>query len=128
MDEDGIGFELVAASLRSGTQDVKTFMPVLAEKLSGALPQQTQVRYRGGLMGKKTVQAIEVDLGEARYRIEENHGRLSPSRQKVVRSIVLKNEPLPLDVWIEDLSRTMAEAADASETGRAALQQMLEGS
>jgi len=126
MEEEGIGFELVAASLRSDAQDSKAFLSALATKLGGALPQQTSVQYRGGLMGKKSVRAVEVDLAELRYRLEEEHGRLSASRQKVVRGIVLKNEAIPIDQWIDELSQTLSAQAEQSESGRAALQQLLE--
>lgn len=128
MEEDGIGFELVAASLRSDARDAKTFLAALAAKLSGALPQQTQVGLKGGFMGKKSVKNISVDLGEVRYRIEDDHGRLLPSRQKVVRSIVLKNETVSLDDWINGLSESMAQAARSSEADRMALEQLLERS
>lgn len=42
-----------------------------------------------------------------------------------VRGIVLKNEELGLDEWIDSLSRALAEAAEHSERGRLALDQRL---
>lgn len=126
MEDEGIGFELVAASLRSDAQDSKAFLSALAVKLTGALPQQTSVEYRGGFVGKKSVKSIEVDLTEARYRMEEEHGRLSALRQKVVRGIVLKNEAISVELWIDELSQTLSVEAQRSESGRAALQQLLE--
>lgn len=128
MEDEGIGFELVAASLRSDAQDSKAFLSALAVKLTGALPQQTSVEYRGGFVGKKSVKSIEVDLTEARYRMEEEHGRLSALRQKVVRGIVLKNEVISVELWIDELSQTLSLEAQRSESGRAALQQLLEQS
>jgi hypothetical protein len=127
VDEDGIGFEIVAASLRADSSDMSAFLPALAAKLEGALPQQTSVRYHGGLLSKKkSVQAIDVDLGDERFHIEEQHGRLEARRQTAVRGIVLKNEVLAVDAWIDDLSARLADVAQASETGRTALKQMLE--
>ncbi len=128
MEDDGIGFELVAASLRADASDSEAFLAALASKLSGALPQQTEVRQRGGLFGKKGIQGIDVDLGDVRYHLEESHGRLNASRQRAVRGIVLKNETISLDQWIDELSRTVTEEARRSETGRLALQRMLEES
>lgn len=128
MDEEGIGFELVAASLRADATDSAQILPVLAEKLSGGLPQQTKVQYRGGLFGKKRLEAVEVDLGEVRYRLEESHGRVVATRQKSVRGIVLKNETVSVDEWIDELSRAVSEEAKRSESGRQALQRMLEES
>ena len=129
MDDDGIGFELVAASLRADSADIGSFLPALATKLAGALAPQTTVRYHGGFLSKKkSVEAIDVDLGDERFHIEEQQGRIEGRRQSAVRGIVLKNEILPLDSWIEALSTRIAEAAQASETARGALKQMLEGS
>jgi hypothetical protein len=127
VDDDDLGFEMVAASLRADAGDVNAFLPALAVKLEGALPGRCSVRRRGSMFGgKKTVQAIEVDLGETRFHIEEDHGRLVATRQKAVRGIVLKNEELPLDAWIDELSHSVAEEARSSQTGRDALQRMLE--
>jgi hypothetical protein len=42
-----------------------------------------------------------------------------------VRGIVLKNEELGLDEWIESLARDLAETAEQSERGRLALERLL---
>jgi hypothetical protein len=48
--EDGLGFELLAASLRADETDARAFLAALATKLEGALPAQTRVeRVRDGL-------------------------------------------------------------------------------
>lgn len=129
MEDEDIGFELVAASLRADVGDLSAFLPALAVKLEGALPQQCVVHRRGGHFGgKKTVSAIDVDLGDTRFHVEEEHGRLVATRQKAVRGIVLKNESLTLDQWIDELSQSVTEEAHRSEMGRTALKQMLEES
>lgn len=76
--------------------------------------------------GKKTVGAIDVDLGDTRFHVEEQHGRLVATRQKAVRGIVLKNEVMDLDAWIDELSQSVTQEAHKSEVGRGALKQMLE--
>jgi hypothetical protein len=127
MDEEGIGFEMVAASLRADSGDVDAFLPALAAKLEGALPNQCTIRRHGGMFGgKKTVQAVDVNLGDMRFHVEEDHGRLVATRQKAVRGIVLKNETITIDAWIDELSRSVTEEAHKSELGRDALQRMLE--
>ena len=42
-------FDLLAASLRADAADLKTFMEVLATKLSDALPNMVRVEREGGL-------------------------------------------------------------------------------
>ena len=52
-------------------------------------------------------------------------GRVQASRGKVVRGIVLKTEQLPLDAWIDELSRELTQEAEQSEQGRIALERLL---
>jgi hypothetical protein len=46
-------------------------------------------------------------------------------RSAAVRGIVLKNDPLPVDEWIDSLARDLAEQARVSEQGRLALERLL---
>ena len=115
-------FELVAASLRADTRDLSVFVEVLAQKLESSVPDATHVE-RGGFRGSGRVKRIELELGEHRYRIEEQARH--PSRAHVVRGITLKNDELVLDEWIDSLSRDLAEEAEQSERGRLALDRLL---
>lgn len=118
-------FELVASSLRADAHDFEAFLEALAAKLNGALPDSTTVE-RGGRLKGRRVERIQVDLGESRYRLEVTKaGRPLGSRARVVRGIVLKNEELPLDEWIDALSRDLTAAAETSERSRLALERLL---
>ena len=122
-----MGFELVASSLRADAGDLKSFTEALATKLEGALPAQTTVeRKGGGLFSKeKRVHRIDVDMGDTRYQLTAEGGRVEPRRCKVVRGVVLKTEPLPLEEWIDQLSLALTEEAQRSEQARIALQRLL---
>ena len=124
---DDLGFELLASSLRADVGDLKVFMEALATKLEGALPQQTVVqRKKTGLFsGAKRVSRITVDLGDTGFDIAYDGTRVDPSRSKKVRGIVLKTEPMPLDRWIDELSRALSEEASQNEQARMALQRLL---
>jgi hypothetical protein len=118
------GFELLAASLRADARDLDAFLEVLASKLSAAFPGSTRVE-RKGFRGGGRVRALDVELGEHRYRLERESSGAKSSRSRTVRGIVLKNEELGLDEWIESLARDLSEAADQSERGRLALERLL---
>jgi hypothetical protein len=121
-------FDLVAASLRADAADSRGLAEALAVRLEAALPGQARVqrRSRKFLSREKVVRAIEVDAGENRYALTVgDNGVLETTRSAAVRGIVLKNDPLPLDQWIDALARDIAEQARASEQGRQALQRML---
>jgi hypothetical protein len=77
-------------------------------------------------LGKKSISGVKCDLGDVRYSLQEQHGRLEARRQKVVRGIVLKSEVIALDAWIDELSQRLAEEARKSEESRMALRRMLE--
>lgn|SRR5690348_14859048 len=118
------GFELLAASLRADARDLDAFFEALATKLSASLPDSTEV-YREGFRGRGRVKSISVDLGAHRYGLEHNSTSVTCLRANAVRGIVLKNEELGLDEWIDSLSRDLAEAAEQSDRGRLALDRML---
>lgn len=124
---EDIGFELLASSLRADAGDLKAFVEALATKLQGALPAQTTVeRKSAGLFSKeKRVHRLCVVMGDNRYELTHDGGRVEATRGKEVRGIVLKTERLPLDRWIDDLSRQLTEEAQQSEQARLALQRLL---
>jgi hypothetical protein len=121
-------FDLVAASLRADAADSRGLAEALAVRLETALPSQTRVqrRARKFLSRDKVVRAIEVNAGENRYVLTVGEGgALETTRSAAVRGIVLKNDPLALDEWIDALARDIAEQARAGEQGRQALERLL---
>src|SRR3954447_16884310 len=121
-------FDRLAASLRADAGDVRGYCEALATRLESALPAQTRVKRRSKrfLSGDKVVRNIEVDAGENRYSLAvDDHGGLDARRSAAVRGIVLKNDPLPVDEWLDSLARDLAEQAQQSEQGRRALERLL---
>jgi hypothetical protein len=128
MGEAGIDVELVAASLRASSRDLKTFVEVLAVKLEEALPDRVQVERRATrfLAKEKRVEQIQCQLGEVRYSLSTRNG-IEARRAKVVRGVVLKSEELSLDDWLGALAHDLAEEAQTSERAQLALQELLSG-
>jgi hypothetical protein len=121
-------FDLVAASLRADAADSRGLAESLAVRLETALPTQTRVQRRSRklLSREKVVRAIDVDAGANRYALQvDDRGGIETTRSAAVRGIVLKNDPLPLDEWIDSLARDLAEQARSSEQGRIALERLL---
>jgi hypothetical protein len=127
VEPDDLDFELVASSLRADTRDLKSFVEALAVKLEGALPGQANVERRGGgfFSKEKHVQRIEVALGDQRFGLTTDGSHIETTCAKAVRGIVLKTETLPLNEWIDRLSRGLAEHAQTSEQARVALERLL---
>jgi hypothetical protein len=125
---DDADLDLIAASLRADAADLEAFVEALAVKLEEALPGQVQVERRGGLLGaNKRVRRIEVALGDQRYELEYERGRVTGRRRSVVRAIALKTQELDLDAWIAGLSKELLQESERSERGRQALARLLEG-
>lgn len=124
---EGMGFELLAASLRADTGDTHAFVEALTRKLSDALPQRVQVERGGGLFSHThPVRRLAVHLGEWEYMLAaEPNGTLSAARTHTVRGISLKSEPLGVDEWIDALSAELVALAEHSARDQAALQRLL---
>ena len=127
MDAPG-EFDLLAASLRAESRDLEAFVEALAVKLEGSFPERVRIDRKGGrLGGRRRVERLAVALDDHSFELAREQGAVSCRRRNVVRGIVLKNEELPVDQWIDELSRALARAAGDSERDRAALQRLLEG-
>ncbi len=126
--ESGLGFEMLAASLRADETDTRAFLAALATKLEGALPAQTVVeRARDGLFKNTThVARVDVDLAPFRYALGAGkRGELEATRAKIVGGVAIKNEALPIDRWIEELARSLTAYAEGSASARAALERLV---
>ncbi len=123
---EGLGFEVLASSLRADAGDTKLFLEALATKLGGALPSRTVIERESHLFSReKPVKSISIELGEFRYQIGQARGTLAAQRTRVVRGIALKTETLGVDDWLDALSQGLMELAEQSAQDRAALQRML---
>ena len=120
-------FDMVAAGLRADATDLNAFVEALAVKLEGALPGRVTIARQGGLFSRsKGVREISVDMGDSRYSLVSNGGRIETTRRNEVRGIAIKSEPLELEEWIAALSRELEAAARESADGRQALERLLE--
>jgi len=119
-------FDLVAASLRAGEGDVRSFLEALAEKLTLAVPEQVKVERERGLGRRvKAVRKLTVAFPDERFELTAAGGSPACTRSALVRGIALRTEPLTLDAWIDELSRAVAREAEQTEQGRAALERLL---
>lgn len=128
LDDGGsLQVDLLAASLRADTTDLKAFLEALAVKLEGAMPEQTVVTRQNKLFSKEhPVREILITLDEYQYRISrEQQGPLLAQRAKVVRGIVLKTDQLSIDQWIGELAESLARQAEQSSYARTALERFL---
>jgi hypothetical protein len=123
MTEDrSMEVEVLASMLRDDQRHGGDWLEHLATKLTGALPQHTQVERKGGFLGfgAQKVHHIAVDMGETRYTLtRERHGPVA-RKVKVVRAVELSKREVPTEEWIADLAAAIKSLAERSaETARA---------
>jgi hypothetical protein len=118
-------FDLVAASLRADSRDLEAFVEALATKLTASFPSRVEVDRPWSARAPRPVRRIELTLGEERFELEHDAGRVSCRVGALVRGIALRNELVELDEWIDRLSRSLVAEAGTSERGREALGRLL---
>jgi len=120
-------FDLVAASLRADAADLDIFVEALATKLVASFPANVQVeRPRRLLGGDRRVRRIVVTLGDDRYELARDDGRVTCTRRALVRGVAIRSDELELGEWIDRLARSLVAAAESTADGRAALADLLE--
>jgi hypothetical protein len=121
--------DLIAASLRAETTDIRAFVEGLATKLEEAVPGLVRVeRARAGFRGPKVVRSITVDAGGDRLELASDGGdRVQTTRARVSGGITLKSEAVGIDEWIATLSGALSEEASRSERTRQVLERLLLG-
>src|SRR5437016_4994960 len=130
MEEEGWLSTGVAATLAKeyGAHQVQ-FLESLARLLESALPEQVEVTRRGGLFAReKPVAQLRVDLGEARYTLENTgKGPLKAQRSLVKRGIVLRSEPMSVEDWIAEVGAALDALARDNEAAAAAMRRFSGG-
>jgi hypothetical protein len=119
-------FEQLAAGLRADSRDLSTFLEVMADKFTGALPGRVKVEYQGGMLRRnKQVRRVLVQLGEDRFEVAREQGAVAARRVRVVRGIALKTEEMAVDSWLAELSRALVREGQSTSEGRIALERLL---
>ena len=126
IDRPVVDMDLLAASLRADSSDLRAFVEGLATKLEEAVPGRVRIdRRRSGMFGPKEVQSVAVDLGDRRLELRTERGTVQTRCSRLSGGIVLKNEVLETDEWLAALSEALAAEAKRSETTRKALERLL---
>jgi hypothetical protein len=124
--QSDLDIDLVTASLRADTSDLRAFVEALAAKLEQAVPGGVNVeRRREGMFGPKRVRRIAVDAGGRRLELRAGEGSIQTACSRLSGGIVLKREELSTDEWLRGLGEALAEQARSSQTTRQALERLL---
>jgi hypothetical protein len=123
---EGESFDLSAAGLRADSQELLTWLEVLAVKLADALPDQTEVkRARRLLSSAQPVQSVIVRLGSSVLSLYARGRGVECWQEREVGGISIKREPLSADAWVCALTDELRAAAEDSAQAREALARLL---
>jgi hypothetical protein len=121
-----LDIDLVAAALRADSGDVRTFVEALAVKLEDAVPGAVIVeRRRDGMFGPKRVRRIALDASGQRLELRADGTSVQTRCARLSGGIVIKNEDMPTDEWLQALGEALAHEARSSLTTRQALERLL---
>lgn len=120
-------FDLQAAWIRRAETDLHAFLEALATRLEQALPGRVQVdRKRDGLFkANKHVVGVVVQTDGGRYVLDARSPHVQTSRQHEVRGVVVKNETLPLDLWLQSLENELRTLSASMGNARGILHDFL---
>ena len=112
-----IDFDTQAAWLRRFKSDAESNLRAFALRLHEALPDLVTIQESKGLFsrhGKTT--GVTIDLGENRYVLQINNGRLQASIAMVVRGITLNTKSVDPAAWFVRLAEETKKASDQAKS------------
>jgi hypothetical protein len=97
-------FDLQAGWLRRFNADAESNLKAFALRLKEAMPDLVTVHEQRGFFVKSgKITGVSIELGENRYRIEVESGRLKTTVAMVVRGIVLNTKVMAPAEWFARL-------------------------
>lgn len=111
--------DLLAASIRADSTDLRTYLDVVGNKLAEALPGSVVVDREGGIFTRdRRVRRVTLRLDARAYRLEWTGAGLVAS---------LDDQAVTLDRWAETLARHLSEHARVESQARSAMDGLLAG-
>jgi hypothetical protein len=112
-----IDFDMQAAWLRRFKSDAESNLGAFALRLKEALPELVTIQESRSLFSRSVkTKGVSVELGEKRYHLEIDGGRLKASVAMVVHGVVLNTKNVDPADWF---ARLAEETKKASEHARA---------
>ncbi len=116
-------FDMTAAWLRRFSADAQGQFAAFALRLREALPELVSLREQKGFFARSgKITSITIDLGENRYQLELQGGRLVARIAMVVRGITLNTKTVDAAEWFALLAEETKKASTAAQALSASLQ------
>ncbi|WP_298873706.1 hypothetical protein [uncultured Bradyrhizobium sp.] len=110
---ENVNFDIQAAWLRRFKSDAESNLRAFALRLKEALPELVTVHESRGLFSRSVkTKGVSVELGEKRYNLEIDGGRLKASIAMVVHGVVLNTKSVEPAEWFARLAEETRKASD----------------
>lgn len=113
---DNLDFDMQAAWLRRFKSDAESNLKAFALRLKEAMPELVTIHESRGFFSGAQTTGVTVELGENRYSLEIERGRLSAKIAMVVRGIALSTKSIDPAEWF---LRLAGETKKATENAQA---------
>jgi hypothetical protein len=112
-----LDFDMRAAWLRRFKADAESNLNAFALRLKEAMPELVTVHEsRGFFSSSAKTTGVTVELGENRYSLQLEHGRLKATVAMVVRGIALNTKNVDPAEWFARLAEETKKASEHAET------------
>jgi hypothetical protein len=109
-------FDMQAAWMRRFKADAESNLRAFALRLKEALPDQVTIHEKRGIFGGAAkILGVSVDLGENRYNLGVDGGRLKADIAMVVRGITLNTKSVEPGEWFARLAQETRKASDHAQ-------------
>jgi hypothetical protein len=105
-------FDMQAAWLRRFKADAESNLKAFALRLKEAMPELVTVHESSGLFSSGKTTGVSVELGENRYSLRIERGRLKATIAMVVRGITLNTKTVDPADWFNRLADETKEATE----------------
>ncbi len=122
---DNLDFDMQAAWLRRFKADAESNLKAFALRLKEAMPELVTVHESRGFFSDAQTTGVSVDLGENRYSLELDRGRLTAKIAMVVRGIVLNTKTIDPSEWFARLAGETKKATEHAQALSRSLSQFM---
>jgi hypothetical protein len=113
---ESVDFDRQAAWLRRFKTDAESNLKAFALRLKEAMPELVKIHESRGFFSKNgKVTGVTVELGENRYGLEIDGGRLKATVAMVVRGITLNTKNIDPAEWFTRLADETKKASDHAQ-------------
>jgi len=107
---ENLDFDMQAAWLRRFKADAESNLTAFALRLKEAMPDLVTVHESRGFFSGARTTGVSVELGENRYSLAIDRGRLKATIAMVVRGIVLNTKSVDPGEWFAKLAEETRKA------------------